>query len=261
MILDVLAVHKTVKVGMLTETLNVSHVTLRKDLNKLEKRGIIKCTHGYVSLDEANNTGKRVAVNYLLKQKIAKAAAQIVEDGETIMVGSGSCCALFAEELALERKNITIITNSVFIANFICQLPNIKIILLGGYFQPETQVVIGSMVFKFAENFYIDKFFLGVEGFIPHQGFTGNDYLRTETLIGLSRYAKKIFILTDSTKFARRGTYELIQLGKITGLFTDDGIPKEAEKTLCENKIELYKAQAERKLEIVKSNSQFPTIN
>jgi DeoR/GlpR family transcriptional regulator of sugar metabolism len=248
-ILDILAARKTAKVAELIEALNVSHVTLRKDLDKLEKRGIIKCTHGYASLNSANNIGKRIAFNYQLKRKIAKAAAQIIEDGETVMIGSGSCCAIFAEELAFTRKNITVITNSLFIANFINDFNNIKIILLGGYFQPASQVTIGPVAISCVQHFHSSKYFLGTDGFIKGEGFTDRDHLRVETAMGLAKNAENVFILTEAAKFKCRGTCSLIQYDKISGVFTDDSIPKEAEADLLKNNVNLYKVSlAEERL-------------
>ncbi len=123
------------------------------------------------------------------------------------MIESGSCCALFAEELALAKKNVTVITNSVFIANYIGQAANIKIILLGGCFQPESQVIVGPMTIKCAETFFCDKFFLGTDGFIAGTAFTGRDHLRAATAQEMAKYAEKIFILTETAKFSRRGDY------------------------------------------------------
>ena len=240
-ILDLLAVRKTVKAAELMEALNVSHVTLRKDLDKLENRGIIKCTHGCVSLNNANNIGKRIAFNYSLKRKIANAAAQIIEDDETVMIGSGSCCALFAEELAFTGKNITVITNSIFIANYINEYSNIKIILLGGYFQPASQVTIGPAAISCVQHFHSSKYFLGTNGFIKGEGFTGRDHLRVETAIGLAKNAENVFILTEASKFSCRGTCSLIQFDKISGVFTDDSIPKDAEDDLLKNNVTLHK--------------------
>lgn len=243
-ILDILAAHRTVKLSMLSEALNISHVTLRKDLDKLESRGIIKCTHGYASLDGADNASKRVAFNYLIKRNIAKAAAQTIEEGETIMLESGSCCAIFAEELALAHKNNTIITNSVFITNYLRKLMHIKIVLLGGYYNADSQVLVGPITINEAGQFFPDKYFLGADGFIPETGFTGRDYLSVETAIGLSKHVKKTFILTEAEKFSRRGTYTLINLDKLAGVFTDDSIPKEAEASILNNNVQLYKVPA-----------------
>jgi len=243
-ILDILSTNKNVKVTLLAEMLDVSQVTLRKDLENLEKKGVICRNHGYVSLDGADDTGKRIAFNYSIKRRIAKSAAQTVEEGETVLLESGSCCALFAEELAFAQKNVTIITNSAYIAKYVSKLPNIKIILLGGYFQPESQVLVGPITAKCSEVFYLDKFFLGTDGFISGQGFTGRDHLRVETAAELAKRAKKVFVLTEAAKFHRRGAYSLIGLDKLAGVFTDENIPKEAEAALIKNNVLLFKVSA-----------------
>jgi len=248
-ILEILSANKRIKVTLLAELLNVSQVTLRRDLDSLEKRGIIRRRHGYASLDGADNTGKRLAYNYLIKQRIAKAAVQTIEEGETVMIESGSCCALLAEELAIAQKKATIITNSIFIKNFTIDLPGINLIFLAGSFQQESQVLVGPLTVKSAENVYTDKFFIGTDGFIKEQGFTCRDLQRAETIFGLSKRANKVFILTESDKFSRRGAYNLLGFDSITGIFTDDKIPKESEDSLKKSNIQLHKVpHAEEKI-------------
>jgi DeoR/GlpR family transcriptional regulator of sugar metabolism len=239
-ILDILSANDRIKITLLAEMLDISQVTLRKDFDNLEKLGIVRRIHGYASLDGADDTGKRIAINHSIKRRIAKAAVQIVKEGETVMLESGSCCALFAEELAIAQKNVTIITNSVFIANYVCK-QNIKIILLGGYFQPESRVLVGTMTAKCARILFSDKFFLGTDGFIPEFGFTGRDYLRAETAAKLAKHTQKTFILTEAAKFQCRGTHNLIRFDKLAGVFTDDSIPKEAETTLIKNNVQIHK--------------------
>jgi DeoR/GlpR family transcriptional regulator of sugar metabolism len=241
-ILNFLAANKKVKISLLAEILDVSFVTLRRDLEKLERRRIVRRIHGFATLEGADETGRRIAFNYSIKRKIAKAAAQTVEEGESILVEAGSCCALFAEELAASKKNVTIITNSLFTANFIGKQNNVKIIILGGFLQPESKMLVGPMTAKCAENVFTDKYFLGADGFVPSFGFTGRDHLSVETAGELAKRAKKVFILTESAKFQRHGAYNLLQFDKITGVFTDDGLPKEAETTLKNNGISLNKA-------------------
>jgi len=243
-ILDILASNKKIKVNLLAEMLDVSFVTLRRDLDRLEEHGIIIRTHGYACLDGANYTGKRIAISYSIKKRIAKAAAQIVGEEETVMLGSGSCCALFAEELAIAKKNVTIITNSVFIANYICKLRDIKIILLGGYFQPESQVMVGPITIQCGQTFFLEKFFMGTNGFISGYGFTGGDHIRVETAVELAKRARKNFILTEAAKFYCRGAYNMLELNKIAGVYTDDTIPKDAETELINNNIMLHKVHS-----------------
>ena len=247
-ILDIMAVHKKLKVTLLADMLGVSTVTVRRDLENLEQKGIIQHIHGYACLDGDNDAGKRLAFSYQIKRKIAKAAAATVGEGETIMIESGSCCALFAEELALSKKNVTIITNSIFIMNYLCRLSDIKIILLGGYYQPDSQVLIGPMTAKCGDAFFSENYFLGADGFLPGYGFTGRDHLRVETASKLAERAKNVYILTEADKFNRRGSCNLIQFNKIAGVFTDEKISKEAEEVLLKNNVCLHKVPADEAL-------------
>ena len=240
-ILEILAKHNRAEVITLAELLEVSQVTIRKDLDTLEERGLVCREHGYACLNTSDDTGKRLAFNYAVKRRIAKAAAETVEEGETVMIESGSCCALLAEELANTQKDVTIITNSVFIANFIRHASRTRIILLGGYYQPESQVLVGPITRKCGEIFFSDKFFIGTDGFIPGYGFTGNDHMRSQTAIELAENARDVFILTESGKFQRQGVLGLVRLEKVAGVFTDDHIPAEIEAQLLEKKIMLHK--------------------
>jgi DeoR/GlpR family transcriptional regulator of sugar metabolism len=240
-ILELLAKRQRIKVTTLAELLDVSQVTVRKDLDQLEERGLIRRAHGYACLDGTDHVGKRMVYNYAIKKRIAKAAAATVQEGETVMIESGSCCAFLAEELAATQKDVTIVTNSAFIANFVGHLPNIKIILLGGYYQPDSQVLVGPMTSKCGEIFFSDKFFIGVDGFSPKFGFTGKDHLRVQTATDLAERAREVIVLTDSEKFQHQGALGLIRLDRITGVYTDERIPREAEAALLDNNVLLHK--------------------
>ena len=240
-ILDLLSKHQRSEVTTLSELLGVSQVTIRKDLDFLEERGLVSREHGFACLNNSDDTGKRLAFNYDIKKRIAKEAASLVEEGETVMIESGSCCALLADELASQQKEITIITNSVFIANFIRHASHTKIILLGGCYQPESQVLVGPMTRKCGEIFFSDKFFIGTDGFMPGFGFTGKDHMRSQTVMDLAENARDIYVLTDAEKFSRQGVLGLVRIEDVTGVFTDDRIPAGIEKLLLDNNILLRK--------------------
>jgi len=240
-ILKVLSKHNRAEVSTLAELLEVSQVTVRKDLDMLEYRGLVRREHGFACLNTTDDIGKRMAFNYDIKRRIAKAAAATVDEGETVMIESGSCCALLAEELANAQKDVTIITNSVFIASFIRNASRTKIILLGGYYQPESQVLVGPMTRKCGEIFFSDKYFIGTDGYMPGYGFTGKDHMRSQTVMDLAENARDIFILTESDKFHRQGVLGLVKLEKIAGVFTDDRIPGVIEAQLIEKDIVLHK--------------------
>lgn len=130
-LLEIVNKNKRIEVSRLSELLNVSQVTIRKDLDILEEKGLLKREHGYAVISSSDDIRSRLAFNYDIKRKIAHLASKLVSDGETVMIESGSSCALLAEELAYNKKDVTIITNSIFIANYIRE-GGAKIVLLGG---------------------------------------------------------------------------------------------------------------------------------
>jgi DeoR/GlpR family transcriptional regulator of sugar metabolism len=240
-ILDILSKNSRADVNTLAKLMEVSQVTIRKDLDSLEARGFVSREHGYACLNKTDDLYKRMSFNYDIKRRIAKAAASMVEEGETVMIESGSCCALLAEEIALAQKDVTILTNSVYITNYIRNAPHTKIILLGGYFQPVSQVVVGPLTRKYGEIFFSDKFFVGTNGIMPGYGFTGKDHMRSQTVMDLAEYARYIFVLTDAEKFRHQGVLGMLRFEKVTGVFTDTRIPADCEKILLDKKVELHK--------------------
>ena len=227
-ILDIMSNKKRVTVTELAEALGVSEVTTRKDLSQLEAKGLLKREHGYASLLESDDVGNRLSVNYDIKRRIAKEAAESVSDGETVMIESGSCCALLAEELLSHRRDITVITNSMFIATYVRQQPNAHIILLGGELQNEAQVMVGPLVRKCAESFYVDKLFVGTDGFNDF-GSMSRDMMRAEAVRNMAVNAKQAIILTESVKFSQTGVVPLFSYNEISVIYTDDGVTEDIE--------------------------------
>lgn len=164
-------------------------------------------------------------------------------DGETIMIESGSCCALLALEIARTKKDITIITNSAFIAEYIRKESNTRIILLGGEYQNESQVMVGPITRKCVEYFFVDKLFIGTDGFSEASGFTGKDYMRSETVRDMAKQANHVIIVTESTKFSQKGVVNLIATDEISSVVTDVNIPKEYEEYLSSQNIEVKKVE------------------
>lgn len=242
-ILKLLTENKKVEVTKLSELLDVSQVTIRKDLINLENKGLIIREHGFATLNSSDDINNRLAYNYEIKRRIAQIASELVNDGETIMIESGSCCALLALEIAKTKKDITIITNSAFISEYIRKYPNIKIILLGGEYQKESQVMVGPITKSCVQNFFVDKLFIGTDGFSKNSGFTGKDYMRSETVRDMANQANNVIILTESTKFSQKGVVNLITIDLISSVITDENIPKEYEDYLSSKDIEVKKVE------------------
>lgn len=241
-ILAIVSEKKKIEVNELSALLNVSKVTIRKDLDKLEARGLLHRQHGYALLNNLDDINYRLAQNYDQKRKIALEASKIVNDGEVIMIESGSTCALLAEELAFNRNDITIVTNSCFIASYVRKAESVKVILLGGEYQKESQVNVGPLVKQVINEFYVDKLFVGIDGFDARRGFTGSDITRCDTTRTLATAANQTIVLTDSSKFSQNGLVSEFGFSEISKVFTDKHINREALAFLEKEKISVFTA-------------------
>ncbi|MDO4356807.1 MAG: DeoR/GlpR family DNA-binding transcription regulator [Clostridia bacterium] len=221
-LLELITENGKMEVARLAELLGVSQVTIRKDLIALEEKGILRREHGYALLYSGEDISSRLAYHYESKRRIAQAAAAMVSDGETVMIESGSCCALLAEELASTHRDVTIVTNSAFIANYVRRRSGARIVLLGGNFQNESQVMVGPMTRQCAENYFVDKLFVGADGYIDPYGFTGSDLQRAEAVRDMARQASRVIVLTESQKFAQKGTVALLPIEKVAMVVTDE---------------------------------------
>lgn len=223
-ILELLTIENKIEVAVLSEKLGVSQVTIRKDLDELERKSIITREHGFALLRSSDDINGRIAYHYEAKQHIAKKAAEFVSNGDTIMIESGSCCALLADTLTATKKDLTIVTNSAFIANYIRGKSNFQIILLGGIYQSDAQVTVGPMIRQCAENFCVDLFFIGTDGYSDKTGFTNKDQMRAQAVRDMALQAEKVIILTESEKFSKRGVVPLNLKDKIHTVITDEQI-------------------------------------
>ncbi|GMQ73243.1 DeoR/GlpR family DNA-binding transcription regulator [Tetragenococcus halophilus] len=231
-IIAIVSENKKIEVNELADQLEVSRVTVRKDLDKLEERGILHRQHGFAVLNSQDDINYRLAINYDLKRKIAKEAAKLVKDGETVMIESGSTCTLLAEELAYRKNDVTIITNSNFIASYIRKAEAVKVLLIGGEYQKDSQVNVGPLVKKVISEFHVDKLFVGIDGFDEKRGFTGSDVTRSDTANTLMHSANRTIVLTDSSKFLQVGVVSEFAFDKISMVYTDKRIEKENIKFL-----------------------------
>lgn len=238
-IIEIVNKKGSVSVKDLADILETSQVTIRKELTDLDEKGLIKREHGYAIKLDNNRIDTRIGINYGLKKSIAKLAAESISDGETLMIESGSTNTLLAEAIGKSKKNVTIITNSTYIANYLQDFKETQVILLGGFYQRESQVNTGPLTKWCAEQFMVDKIFVGVDGYDPKEGFSVIDLDRAQTVRDMAESAKKICVITDSSKFKEKSTVKLFSLEKIAYVYTDANIKKEDKETLEKNDINL----------------------
>ncbi|MCK1226386.1 DeoR/GlpR family DNA-binding transcription regulator [Streptococcus uberis] len=231
-IIQLVSDHKRIDVNSLSELLGVSKVTVRKDLDKLESKGLLRREHGYAVLNSGDDLNVRLSYNYNVKRKIAEKAAELVQDNDTIMIESGSTCALLAEVLCQTKRNIKIITNSCFIANFLRQYDSCQIILLGGNYQPNSEVTVGPLLKQMVDLFHVDRVFAGTDGFSPEVGFMCKDMMRCEGVQYMADAAEETIILTDSSKFSKPSLVHQLSLDRVSRVITDKELDEESRNLL-----------------------------
>jgi len=242
-ILNIVSNTPKINVSNLAEQFGVSQVTIRRDLETLEKNGMLKRFHGGAMPVSDDDTARRLLTKFETKLAIAKEAAALVENGETVIIECGSTNALLAVELA-NKSGVTIITNSAFICHYIRGLSGARAILLGGDYQKESEVMVGPLTRICLKQFHAKKAFIGVDGFRPDNGFTCVNMMRAEVAQAMADQADQVIILTDSGKFDQIGVASQIKAGDVDIVITDSGIGREKRQMLEKYGIEVITVQA-----------------
>ena len=230
-ILNMVNEQDRIRVQDLARALNLSMVTIRKDLEALEAQGLLKRQHGYAAKASPDAISSRMSFHYLEKKQIARKAVSLVEPMETIMIESGSTCALFAAELAAVN-DVTIITNSAYIARSLSAAPSAKVILLGGDYDTVAGVTTGPVTELCAREYYVDKIFVGIDGYTEENGFTNVNHTRCSTVRALARQAGKVIVLTPSGKFGKRSVARMFAPDEVHTVVTDSNLSEEYRNAL-----------------------------
>ena len=221
-----------VKANELVEQYGVSRETIRRDLEYLEKRGLVDRVYGGAILRKKRGVEpkieKRQLEHYEEKKAIGQRAVDLVEDGEVIAIDLGTTTREFARALVGKKRRLTVITNSIPIALDLSVDENIRVIMVGGEVRKNELSVSGNIADENMRYFQTDKIFLGVGGLTEKFGIT--DYHVEETpfrRIGVSR-TQKVIALADHSKFGVTAMNQVCSLEQIDALVTD----RQADKNL-----------------------------
>lgn len=235
-ILNQISATGQVLVQEVSKTFDVSEVTIRNDLEQLEKKhmlvrvrgGAIKADGG-VGIDY--HLSDKDKLNYNEKARIGKKAASLIKEHDTIILDSGTTTFEIAKNLE-QFSSITVISNALNIIGQLASSNNVNLIIPGGYLRRNSLSMVGQLAEKNLQNLFVDKVFLGVDGFDTRHGiYTPNleEAFLNEMMI---KNAKEVIIVTDSSKFFRKSLSFICGIDKINTVVTDEGIPAEDKKRL-----------------------------
>jgi DeoR/GlpR family transcriptional regulator of sugar metabolism len=220
------------RVADLAAELGVSEVTVRKSLDALERRGLVRRFHGEARAYDGDAIPFRMGLFYEEKRRIAETTASHVSRGDTILIEAGSAAAFLAERLK-DGRDLTVITTNLFIAR-IFRGTKVRVVVTGGVYQEESESLVGPVAVAAVEGLNFSKAFVGVSGYLPGTGFTLNDFARAEVTRAILARGAENWILTDSSKFGRaHAAVVCTDLSLLRVVVTDPGIPA-ADRTAFE---------------------------
>lgn len=229
-ILKLVQENTIIKVAELTELLDVSDMTIRRDLMELEQKGLLKRIHGGAransdtkELLELSHTEKQ-KINIEKKIEVAQKIVKCIDDNDVIFLGPGTTIELVPE--LLSQKNLKVITNSLPVFNQLYEKKDYEIILIGGNYRKRTGAFVGGVANSSIKTLKTAKAFIGVNGIYDNIVTNSNeDEGLTQKLI-LDNSIEK-YIIADSSKFNVLDFYHFYDLNNITGLITDSHISED----------------------------------
>ena len=239
-ILDLVTEKESISVGTLARALEVSLVTVRADLAALEEEGALLRSHGGASPAFHPAIAQRMRNRREAKAAIAKAAAQYVEDDDTIMIAAGTTTALIPRYLR-GKRNVHIVTNNTLLLPYVRTNPLLQVTLVGGTFRPAEESLTGPLTMEAVERFHVARAFLGIDGADPRLGVFANSVESAGFVRQMASHAAQIIVLADSAKFQTPGFVHILPFDRIDLLITDDQLPADVERYLLEHNVKLIK--------------------
>jgi DeoR/GlpR family transcriptional regulator of sugar metabolism len=219
---------------------NISEPTARRDLDSLEQDGKIQRFHGGAMLlrkaAPEEPILRRSAEQETEKERIGRACAALINDGDTVFLGTGTTVLQVARHLV--GRPLTVITNSLPIINLMADCPEINLIALGGIFRPSERSFIGHITEQALQDLRADKVIIGIHAISMEHGLT-NDYLsETMTDRTIIQMGPKVMIVADHTKFGRISTVFVGPVEKVHTIITDNQVDPSFLELLLARKVE-----------------------
>lgn len=240
-IMKILERENRVLINDLCKAFNTTPVTIRKDLDLLEKQGVLKRTHGGAILHKPLFRGlalnEKEKLNSDEKSRIADEAVRLIRERDVVMLDSGSTTTFLARKMK-GLKGLKVITNAVNIALELAD-SDLDVILTGGALQKNSSTLVGPLAEYVLEKVSVDKLFHGVDGIDYDIGLTTPDIIEARTSRVMMQRAGQNILLADSSKFGRRSLGVICQIREINKLITTKRMAKAEIKKLNKMNIEV----------------------
>jgi len=220
----------TVSVKELAAEFDISTVTIRHDLNELNKLGLIVRSRGgavaSTRLTKELSVKEKHKENHKIKKQLGAAVAQFINDGDAVLLDSGTTTEEVASCLG-KHKDLIVMTNGLNIANELSGFENCDVLITGGQLRKKSMSFYGSHAEDILNDYNFNKVILGVDGIDLKSGISTHYEPEASFNRAMCDNADQIIVVTDSSKFGRRSLHSILQLNAIDILITDSGIPEE----------------------------------
>ena len=241
-IIELLNKNGKVRVNDLASLYGISEVTIRSDLDELEKQGLLERVHGgavttyrsYLNM----NLLERSKTNEAEKRKIAQRISEMVCNGDALMLNAGTT-TLYVMHYLKDFKNLIVVTNSIAIAQEADRFKNIEIILLGGSINNQYQFTHGDETISQIKKYKVDKLILASDGVSAEEGITTAFATEAEIDRQMMKRASKIILACDNTKVGRVGFSYIEAVESIDYLVTNSSAPKNELEAIAERGVEI----------------------
>jgi len=235
-VLECLQERGSVQIRELAEQFRVSESTIRRDMDELARRGLLKRTHGGAIDPQRRSAFERafdekMSLQLEEKRRIARAAARYVEEGDAILLDSGTTAYQLALCLA-EKKGLTIITHDLYLAANVEFDPSTTVVLTGGVKRVEQKVLVGGMVEEFIRDLRVDVAFLTADAVDADFGVSNTGFFEVGIKRSLVRAGKRVILLADRTKFETAASVKVCELSDVDRIITDRDLPRDKQEKL-----------------------------
>lgn len=226
-IVELLQEQGRVMVEALASRFDTSAVTIRHDLAKLETTGVLERTHGGALLrrdDDDHPITVKQTLHHAEKVRIARVAAALIEDGDTVILDSGTTTAEIAKQIRkLDFHSVNVITNALNVAMLLADVPFVRLIMPGGILRPESNSLSGHMAEAALEGLQVDRLFLGADGLDPERGVMTPHLPEAQLNAKMIAISRQVIAVADSSKMMRRNISLIARVEQLHMLITDTG--------------------------------------
>jgi DeoR family transcriptional regulator, aga operon transcriptional repressor len=241
-IIDALQKAGYVSVAELSRELNVTMVTVRKDLKMLEDKGLLFRTHGSAtpaaSYVNDRPVQEKKLVHVAQKLAIAAKAAEYLQDNDAIIIGSGTTVLAFSQAIP-KHLPLTVLTGAMNVTMALMDNPAIELVQLGGVVRKSSSSVVGHYAEEMIQGFACSKLFLSVDGIDLECGLTTTNMMEAHLNMQMIRSVQKTIVLADSSKFGKKGFGKIAALEDVDVIITDKGLSEHYIQKLEEKGIEV----------------------